>query len=196
MPPETEEKKIESEPQAKEPSPEAKELAELKAQLAKEKEEFTKKERKQLEEAQKQGELQKALEIAHAQLAEFDEVKPLAERWRQFEKKELKRLEEEAQALPEQVRGLFAKQSTLEDKQEFIRAFNSLNSNQNSQDKKPKAPPSGQPNQADKIDFQAVLQDSTGKLAAEAKAKDPEGFKAFMVGVIRGTNTTAKPRFS
>jgi len=183
--PELENKPEETQKEVPQVSSEAKELAELKAMIAKEKEEKKNFERKQAEEAKNKGELEKTIEIYRAQLAEFDQIKPMAENWQNHVKAESQRLEKEAEALPDSVKQLFARQQTLEDKREFLNAFRQTQT-QSPEEKTKGKPPSFSPPQSDHVDFEAALRDSSGKLRDLAKQKDPEGWHKFIAKAITG----------
>lgn len=176
MPPDEKENQEQKQESSTTLSAEAKELAELKAMIAAEKQASKEKDKKQFEELAKKGELEKALEQSKAMLAEFDAIKPLAERWQKFEAEESKRLEKEAESLPESIKPLFARQNSIEDKQEFLRAFSSLNNGSKETTQKGKAPQFTTPSNS-KINYDEIFRDPTGQSQRDARMRDPEGFR-------------------
>ena len=170
------------------PSPEAVELAALKAQMASSKQADRDARKAAQADAERAGEVAKALEVAKARLAELEGYEPLANRWRAYEESESKRLDAEALALPEAVRSLYAKQNDVDAKREILAAFRSTST-------APKIvglPPSmGAPPAVSGVDFDEALSDVTGKKAAEAKARDPQGWSAWLASKMSGRSSTS-----
>lgn len=161
----------------------AAELASLKAEQASAKQ-AAREERKRLQaEAEAAGEMQKAYEAAKARLAELEGLEPLAAKWRSYEAEEAKRLDAEAAALPEAVRDLYASASDVEARRKVLAAFKGVTSTT-----APKGTPPtiGAPAPTTAFDMDAILADKSGKKAAEAKARDPQGFAAAFKTLISG----------
>ena len=171
------------------PSPEAVELAALKAQMASAKQSDRDARKAAQADAERAGEMSKALEVAKARLAELEGYEPLANRWRAYEEAESKRLDAEALALPEAVRSLYAKQNDVDAKREILAAFRSTST---APLKVVGVPPSmGAPPAVSGVDFDEALSDVTGKKAAEAKARDPQGWSAWLASKMSGRSSTS-----
>ena len=170
------------------PSPEAVELAALKAQIASSKQADRDARKAAQADAERAGEMQKALEVAKARLAELEAYEPLAHKWRSYEEAESKRLDSEAAALPEAVRAIYAKQGDVDAKREILAAFRATSSTP----KTVGVPPSmGAPPAVSVVDFDEALSDVTGKKAAEAKARDPQGWSAWLASKMSGRSSSS-----
>jgi hypothetical protein len=146
-------------------------------------------ERKRLQdEAERAGETAKALEAAKARLAELEGAEPLAAKWRAYEADEVKRLDGEAATLPEAVRDLDASACDVDGKRKVLAAFRSA---PGAPAAKGAAPAMGAPPAVSGADFEAALADKSGKKAAEMKARDPQGFAAWMREKISGGKPAA-----
>jgi hypothetical protein len=166
----------------------AAELADLKAKMSTAKA-AEREERKRLQdEAERAGETAKALEAAKARLAELESAEPLAAKWRAYEADEVKRLDGEAATLPEAVRDLYASASDVDGKRKVLAAFRASPA---APAAKGAAPAMGAPPAVSGADFEAALQDKSGKKAAEMKARDPQGFAAWMREKISGGKPAA-----
>lgn len=142
-------------------------------------------ERKRLQaEAEKAGEVSKAYEAAKARLAELEGLEPLAQKWRAYEAEEAKRLDAEAASMPDAVRDLYATAGDIDAKRKVLAAFRAASPA--SAPAKGAAPAMGAPPAVSGADFEAALQDKSGKKAAEMKARDPQGFAAWMRDKISG----------
>ena len=175
----------------------AAELAALKAEQASAKA-AAREERKRLQaEAEAAGETAKALEAAKARLAELEGLEPLAAKWRTYEAEEAKRLDAEAAAMPDAVRDLYATAGDIDAKRKVLAAFRAASP---STATKGTAPSIGAPPAVSGADFEAALQDKSGKKAAELKDRDPQGFAAWMREKISGgkpaTSSLGFGRFS
>jgi hypothetical protein len=171
------------------PSPEAVELAALKAQMSSAKQADRDARKAAQADAERAGEMAKALEVAKARLAELEGYEPLANRWRAYEEAESKRLDSEAAALPEAVRAIYAKQGDVDAKREILAAFRSTST---APLKTVGVPPSmGAPPAVSVVDFDEALSDVTGKKAAEAKARDPQGWSAWLASKMSGRSSSS-----
>jgi hypothetical protein len=136
-------------------------------------------------EAERNGELAKALEAAKARLAELEPLEPLAHRWRAHEQAEIKRLDDEATSLPEAVRALYSRATDLDGKREVIEAFRAVAPTSTTQTKQ--VPPSiGAPASVTSVDVEEALRDKTGKKLAEIKARDPGAVSQFFASLLGG----------
>ena len=166
----------------------AAELASLKAEQASAKV-AAREERKRLQDdAERAGETAKALESAKARLAELEGIEPLAAKWRSYEADEIKRLDGEAATLPDAVRDLYATAGDVDGKRKVLAAFRAASPSTSA---KGAAPSMGAPPAVSGADFEAALQDKSGKKAAEMKARDPVGFSAWMRDKISGGKPAA-----
>lgn len=122
-------------------------------------------------------------------LTEIEAYKPLANRWRAHEEAESKRLDSEAAALPEAVRAIYARQGDVDAKREILAAFRSTST---APLKTVGVPPSmGLPPAVSVVDFDDALSDVTGKKAAEAKARDPQGWSAWLASKMSGRSSSS-----
>jgi hypothetical protein len=122
-------------------------------------------------------------------LTEIEAYKPLANRWRAHEEAESKRLDAEALALPEAVRSIYAKQADIDAKREILAAFRSTST---APLKTVGVPPSmGAPPAVSVVDFDEALADVTGKKAAEAKARDPQGWSSWLASKMSGRSSSS-----
>lgn len=161
----------------------AAELASLKAEQASAKA-AAREERKRLQaEAEAAGEMQKAYEVVKARLAELEGLEPLASKWRAYEAEEAKRLDAEAAGLNDAARDLYASAVDIDGKRKVLAAFRASSP---STPAKGTPPVIGAPAPTTSIDMEAILADRTGKKAAEAKARDPQGFAAAFKALISG----------
>lgn len=166
----------------------AAELAALKAEQANAKA-AAREERKRLQaEAEAAGETAKALEAAKARLAELEGLEPLAAKWRSYEAEEAKRLDAEAATMPDAVRDLYATAADIDAKRKVLAAFRAAAPSTTA---KSAAPSIGAPPAVSGADFEAALQDKSGKKAAELKARDPQGFAQWMREKISGSKPAA-----
>lgn len=163
----------------------AAELAALKAEGAAARKADRETRKRAQEEAEKAGELAKALETAKSRLAELEGLEPLAQRWRAHEEAETKRLDAEAAALPEAARALYADAATVESKAKVLAAFRSVPGAP-----APKAvgaaPAIGAPPGVTAPDIEAAMADPTGKKFAEIKQRDPGAVAKFFAGMLGG----------
>jgi hypothetical protein len=171
------------------PSPEAVELAALKAQMASAKQSDRDARKAAQADAERSGEMEKALQVAKARLAELEGYEPLANRWRAHEEAESKRLDAEAAALPEAVRAIYGKQADIDAKREILAAFRSTST---TPPKTVGQPPSmGSPPAVSVVDFDDALTDATGRKAAEAKARDPQGWSSWLASKMSGRSSSS-----
>lgn len=173
----------------------AAELAQIKADAAAARKQDRDARKRAQEEAERAGELAKALEEAKARLAELEGLEPLAARWRSHEEAETKRLDTEAAALPEAIRALYADAATVESKAKVIAAFRASAG-------APKlvqtAPSLGSPPSVTAVDIEAALADPTGSKLKEIKTRDPKAvanFFASVLGKSSGSNSLGVGRF-
>lgn len=130
-------------------------------------------------EAEANGELAKALELARAQLAELEGAAPLAEKWRAYEAAETKRLDESASKLPDAFAALYKRAGDVEAKREVLAAYEAVMATAAGAPAAPKTPPTGAvPPSKSPVDFEAAFREG-GKAWEDAKARDPEGAKAY-----------------
>lgn len=176
----------------------AEELASLKAEAAAGRKADRDARKRAQEEAERAGELAKALETAKSRLAELEGLEPLANRWRAHEESESKRLDAEAATLPDAVRALYADASSVEAKSKVIAAFKAA-----PPAGAPKsvqvAPSIGTPPSVSSVDVEAALADPTGKKFAEIKARDPGAVAKFFASVLGkggGSNSLGIARFA
>lgn len=181
----------------------AAELAALKAEAAEAKKLDREARKRAQEDAEKAGELAKALEQAKSRLAELEASEPLAQRWRAYEAEEAKRLDGEAAALPEAVRDLYASASDIEAKRKVLAAFRATSST--TAPVKGQPPAMGAPAPVSAVDIEAALADKSGQKLAEIKKRDPGAVSAFFnrvlanrggspsLGVGRFSSTTKAP---
>jgi chromosome segregation ATPase len=163
----------------------AAELAALKAKLAEDRAAEREARKRAQVEAERNGELAKALEAAKARLAELEPLEPLAHRWRAHEQAEIKRLDDEATSLPEAVRALYSRATDLDGKREVIEAFRAVAPTSTTQTKQ--VPPSiGAPASVTSVDVEEALRDKTGKKLAEIKARDPGAVSQFFASLLGG----------
>jgi DNA repair exonuclease SbcCD ATPase subunit len=162
----------------------AAELTQLKAKLAEDKAAEREARKRAQAEAERNGELAKALEAAKARLAELEPLEPLAHRWRAHEQAESKRLDDEAASLPEAVRALYARATDIDSKREVLDAFRAV-APTTTQTKQ--VPPSiGAPASVTSVDVEEALKDKTGKKLAEIKARDPGAVSQFFASLLGG----------
>jgi hypothetical protein len=166
----------------------AAELASLKAKMDGDKAAAREERKRMQDEAERVGETAKALEAAKARLAELEGIEPLAAKWRTYEADEIKRLDGEAAVLPDAVRDLYATAGDVDGKRKVLAAFRST---PGAPAAKGAAPSMGAPPAVSGADFEAALQDKSGKKAAEMKARDPVGFSAWMRDKISGGKPAA-----
>lgn len=181
----------------------AAELAALKAEAAEAKKLDREARKRAQEDAEKAGELAKALEQAKSRLAELEASEPLAQRWRAYEAEEAKRLDGEAAALPEAVRDLYASAGDIEAKRKVLAAFRATSST--TAPVKGQPPAMGAPAPVSAVDIEAALADKSGQKLAEIKKRDPGAVSAFFnrvlasrggspsLGVGRFSSTTKAP---
>jgi colicin import membrane protein len=161
----------------------AAELAALKAEGAAARKADRDARKKAQEEAEKAGELAKALEQAKSRLAELEGLEPLAHRWRAHEEAEVKRLDAEAAALPEAVRALYSDASSVEAKAKVLAAFKAAPGAPAA--KTVGTPPAlGAPPAVSGVDVEAALKDPSGKALAELKARNPGAVSSFFAGLL------------
>ena len=163
-------------------------LADLEAKIASDKKADRDAKKRAQEEAEKAGELAKALEAAKARLGELEPLEPLAQKWRAYEAEEAKRLDAEAAAMPDAVRDLYASAGDIDAKRKVLAAFRAAAPATSTKG----TPPSmGAPPAVSGADFEAALADKSGKKAAELKARDPQGFAKWMRDKISGSKPAA-----
>jgi hypothetical protein len=175
----------------------AAELAALKAEAAEAKKLDREARKRAQEDAEKAGELSKALEAAKSRLAELEASEPLAQRWRAYEAEEAKRLDGEAAALPEAVRDLYAGASDIEAKRKVLAAFRATSST--TAPVKGQPPAMGAPAPVSAVDIEAALADKSGQKLAEIKKRDPGAVSAFFNRVLAnrgGSQSLGVGRFS
>lgn len=177
----------------------AAELAALKAEGAAARKADREARKRAQEEAEKAGELAKALEAAKSRLAELEAVEPLAQRWRAHEEAESKRLDAEAAALPEAVRALYADARDVDGKAKILAAFRAAGGSTAAPKSVAAAPALGAPPAVTVVDVEAALADPTGKRLAEIKARDPGAVSQFfssLLGKRAGSNSLGVGRFA
>ena len=177
----------------------AAELAALKAEGAAARKADREARKRAQEEAEKAGELAKALEAAKSRLAELEAVEPMAQRWRAHEEAEVKRLDAEAAALPEAVRALYADARDVDGKAKILAAFRASGGSTAPAKSVAAAPALGAPPAVTVVDVEAALADPTGKRLAEIKARDPGAVSQFfssLLGKRAGSNSLGVGRFS
>jgi len=176
----------------------AAELAALKAEGAAARKADRDARKKAQEEAEKAGELAKALDAAKSRLAELEGLEPLAHRWRAHEESEVKRLDAEAAALPEAVKALYADASSVEAKAKVLAAFRAAPGAPAA--KTVGTPPAlGAPPAVSGVDVEAALKDPSGKALAELKARNPGAVSSFFAGLLgkaNGSNSLGVGRFA
>ena len=176
----------------------AAELAALKAEGAAARKADRDARKKAQEEAEKAGELAKALDAAKSRLAELEGLEPLAHRWRAHEEAEVKRLDTEAAALPEAVKALYADASSVEAKAKVLAAFRASPGAPAA--KTVGTPPAlGAPPAVSGVDVEAALKDPSGKALAELKARNPGAVSSFFAGLLgksSASNSLGVGRFS
>jgi colicin import membrane protein len=161
----------------------AAELAALKAEGAAARKADRDARKRAQEEAEKAGELAKALDAAKSRLAELEGLEPLAHRWRAHEEAEVKRLDAEAAALPEAVKALYADASSVEAKAKVLAAFRAAPGAPAA--KTVGTPPAlGAPPAVSGVDVEAALKDPSGKALAELKARNPGAVSSFFAGLL------------
>lgn len=177
----------------------AAELAALKAEGAAARKADREARKRAQEEAERSGELAKALEAAKSRLAELEAVEPMAQRWRAHEEAEVKRLDAEAAALPEAVRALYADARDVDGKSKILAAFRAAGGSTAPAKSVAAAPALGAPPAVTVVDVEAALADPTGKRLAEIKARDPGAVSQFfssLLGKRAGSNSLGVGRFS
>jgi colicin import membrane protein len=177
----------------------AAELAALKAEGAAARKADREARKRAQEEAEKAGELAKALEAAKSRLAELEAVEPMAQRWRAHEEAEVKRLDAEAAALPEAVRALYADARDVDGKAKILAAFRAAGGSTAPAKSVAAAPALGAPPAVTVVDVEAALADPTGKRLAEIKARDPGAVSQFfssLLGKRAGSNSLGVGRFA
>lgn len=160
----------------------AAELAALKAEAAEAKKLDREARKRAQEDAEKAGELAKALEAAKSRLAELEANEPLAAKWRSYEAEEAKRLDGEAATLPEAVRDLYASAGDIEAKRKVLAAFRATSST--AAPVKGQPPAMGAPAPVSAVDIEAALADKSGQKLAEIKKRDPGAVSAFFNRVL------------
>ena len=175
----------------------AAELAALKAEAAEAKKLDREARKRAQEDAEKAGEIAKALEAAKSRLAELEANEPLAQRWRAHEAEEAKRLDGEASTLPEAVRDLYAGASDIEATRKVLAAFRATSST--AAPVKGQPPAMGAPAPVSAVDIEAALSDKSGQKLAEIKKRDPGAVSAFFSRVLAnrgGSQSLGVGRFS
>ena len=149
----------------------------LKAKLADEKRADREARKTAQAEAEKAGELGKALEAAKARLAELEGLEPLAARWREHESAEVARLDKRAADLPAEFADLYKGASDLASKGKILAAFDAV---KGAPAKQPASPIAmGAPaSTAVVVDFDSAFRDPAKWV--EAKGKDPKGALAWI----------------
>jgi hypothetical protein len=160
----------------------AAELAALKAEAAEAKKLDREARKRAQEDAEKAGEIAKALEAAKSRLAELEANEPLAQRWRAYEAEEAKRLDGEASTLPEAVRDLYQGAGDIEAKRKVLAAFRATSST--TAPVKGQPPAMGAPAPVSAVDIEAALADKSGQKLAEIKKRDPGAVSAFFNRVL------------
>jgi colicin import membrane protein len=177
----------------------AAELAALKAEGAAARKADRDARKRAQEEAEKAGELAKALDAAKSRLAELEAVEPMAQRWRAHEEAEVKRLDAEAAALPDAVRALYADARDVEAKSKILAAFRAAGGSTAPAKSVASPPALGAPPAVTVVDVEAALADPTGKRLAEIKARDPGAVSQFfssLLGKRAGSTSLGVGRFS
>lgn len=177
----------------------AAELAALKAEAAAGRKADREARKRAQEEAEKSGELAKALEAAKSRLAELEGLEPLAHRWRAHEETESKRLDAEAATLPEAVRALYQDAGSVEAKAKVLAAFRAAAGNAAPAKAVGQAPALGAPAAVSAPDVEAALKDPSGKALAELKARNPSAVSSFFAGLLgkgSGSNSLGVGRFA
>jgi DNA repair exonuclease SbcCD ATPase subunit len=183
--------------QAKDPAPAediealraaAARLATLEAKLADEREAQLEAKKRTQEDAEKAGELAKALEAAKDRLAELEPLEPLAQRWRSHEETQIKALDAKATSLPDVFKSLYARASDVEAKAEVIAAYEAAFATAPPPAKVPGQPPSpGAPAGLSDVDIAAAVQaQDGGKALAELKARDAKAVSAWFGRTLDG----------
>lgn len=164
----------------------AAELAALKAEGAAARKADRESRKRAQEDAERAGELAKALETAKSRLAELEGIEPLAQRWRAHEEAETKRLDAEAAGLPEAARALYADAATVESKAKVLAAFRAMPASAPAAKPVGAAPAIGAPPGITAPDIEAALADPSGKKFAEIKQRDPGAVAKFFAGMLGG----------
>jgi hypothetical protein len=175
----------------------AAELAALKAEAAEAKKLDREARKRAQEDAEKAGEIAKALEAAKSRLAELEANEPLAQRWRAYEAEEAKRLDGEAATLPDAVRDLYQGAADIEAKRKVLAAFRATSST--TAPVKGQPPAMGAPAPVSAVDIEAALADKSGQKLAEIKKRDPGAVSAFFNRVLAsrgGSQSLGVGRFS
>jgi colicin import membrane protein len=177
----------------------AAELAALKAEGAAARKADRDARKRAQEEAERSGELAKALDAAKSRLAELEGLEPLAAKWRTYEEAESKRLDAEAATLPDAVRDLYSAASDVEGRRKVLAAFRAAGGAPAAPKAVGAAPSIGAPPSVGAVDIEAALADPTGKRLAEIKARDPGAvsqFFASLLGKSSGSNSLGVGRFA
>lgn len=159
-------------------------LAALEAKIADERKADREAKRKAQEDAEKAGELAKALEAAKARLAELEGAEPLAAKWRAYEAEEAKRLDAEAATLPDAVRDLYQSAGDIDARRKVIAAFKATSSTQAPAKGNP--PSMGAPAPVSAVDIEAAIADKSGQRLAEIKKRDPNAVTAWFKNALGG----------
>lgn len=164
----------------------AAELAALKADAAAARKVDRDARKRAQEEAERSGELAKALETAKSRLAELESAEPLAQKWRAYEEAESKRLDEEARVLPDAVRDLYGAAADIEGRRKVLAAFRAMPAAAAAPAPKVVGvPPAlGAPPGVSTPDIEAALADPSGKKLAEIKARDPGAVAQFFSSLL------------
>lgn len=163
-------------------------LAALEAKIADERKADREAKRKAQEDAEKAGELAKALEAAKARLAELEGAEPLAAKWRAYEAEEAKRLDAEAASLPDAVRDLYQSAGDIDARRKVIAAFKATSSTQAPAKGNP--PSMGAPAPVSAVDIEAAIADKSGQKLAEIKKRDPGAVSAWFARALGGKSAS------
>lgn len=168
----------------------AAELAALKAEGAAARKADRDARKRAQEEAEKAGELAKALEQAKSRLAELEGLEPLAQKWRTYEEAESKRLDDEAKSLPDAVRDLYASAADVEGRRKVLAAFRAAGGSTAPAKSVASPPALGAPPAVAAVDVEAALADPTGKRLAEIKQRDPGAVAKFFAAALGGRGSS------
>lgn len=172
-------------------------LKKIEAEYKELKQQAKAREKSEREIAEKAGNSEKVIELLKAQLSEYEKEIPYAQKWKEHEEAETKRLDELSSTLPESFKSLYSKAADLSSKKDILSAYESVAKNtQPNQNPTPGtkniATPPNMGHKPGDIDFDEIAK--TGNAAMEsARRKHPTEFAQWSQSKIASANA---PRMS
>lgn len=172
-------------------------LKKIEAEYKELKQQAKAREKAEREIAEKAGNSEKVIELLKAQLSEYEKEIPYAQKWKEFEASELKRLDEVSVTLPESFKSLYAKAADLSSKKDILSAYESVvKTTQSTPGQAPGtktvATPPNLGHKPGDIDFDEIAKSGNAAMEA-ARRKHPTEFNQWSQSKISSANA---PRMS